>query len=301
MISPQTANSRIRTVTYWGLVCNISLSALKVMVGILVKSMSLAADGIHSLSDCLTDFAVILGVRFSSKEPDNEHPFGHGRIETFSTAFIALVLVLVGGGMIYSASTAIAAQHAAGITDATISSWVIWIALLSVAVKEGLYQWTRRVAIQTHSSAVYANAWHHRSDSFSSVAVIIGAISVKFGYPHGDQLGAIAVGIMIILVGLQIISGCIREFSERSADQQSVEQIQQIIAAEPRIRQWHKLRTRSVGREIFLDVHILVDPELNITQAHAIADSLEQRLHDEMTRPVNVMVHIEPDIPIQRK
>lgn len=301
MISAESSNNQIRRVTYWGLAGNISLSSLKIVVGLLVTSLSLVADGIHSLSDCLTDFAVILGVRFSSKAPDREHPFGHGRIETFATAFIALVLVAVGGGMIYTASKAIAAMHAAGITHVTISSWVIWIAAVSVVTKELMYQWTRHVAIKTHSTAVYANAWHHRSDAFSSVAVIIGAISVKLGYPHGDQLGAIAVGLMIVLVGIQIISGCIREFSERSVDKKSIEQIQKIIDDEPRIRQWHNLRTRSVGREIFLDVHILVDPELKITQAHAIADALEQRLHNEMPRPVNVVVHVEPDTPRQRK
>jgi divalent metal cation (Fe/Co/Zn/Cd) transporter len=106
---------------------------------------------------------------------------------------------------------------------------------------------------------------------------------------------------MIILVGIQIVSSCISEFAERSVDKKTMEQIQKIIEAEPRIRQWHKLRTRSVGREIFLDVHILVDPDLKITQAHAIADALEQRLHNEMARPVNVMVHVEPDTPRQRK
>lgn len=301
MITAEISNHQIRVVTYWGLAGNIALSALKVAVGLVVRSMSLVADGIHSLSDCLTDFAVILGIRFSSKGPDQDHAFGHGRIETFATAFIAIVLVAVGAGMVYTASKAIAAMHAAGVTQAAISSWVIWIAGLSVVSKEVMYQWTRHVAIKTHSTSVYANAWHHRSDAFSSVAVIIGAISVKFGYPHGDQLGAIAVGVMIILVGIQIIGGCMREFSERSVDQQSVAQIQQIIEAEPRIRQWHKLRTRLVGREIFLDVHILVDPELKITQAHAIADALEQRLHNEMTRPVNVVVHVEPDTPRQRK
>lgn len=300
MIPADTSNALIRRVTYWGMAINIALSGLKIVIGTLVHSIGLIADGIHSLSDCITDVAVILGVHLGAKEPDPEHPFGHGRLETFATAFIALVLTIVGAGMIYTASRFIAAQHAAGVSEVTISSWVIYIALLSVFAKEFLYQWTRLVAIKTHSSTVYANAWHHRSDALSSVAVLIGAVSVKLGYPHGDQLGAIAVGILIILVGVQILNRCFSEFAERSADSQSIEQIEKILAAEPEIRQWHKLRTRTVGREIFLDVHILVDPELKITQAHAIADALERALHDQMIRPVNVTVHVEPDTPRQR-
>lgn len=300
MIPADTSNALIRRVTYWGMAINIALSGLKIVIGTLVHSIGLIADGIHSLSDCITDVAVILGVHLGAKEPDPEHPFGHGRLETFATAFIALVLTIVGAGMIYTASRSIAAQHAAGVSEVTISSWVIYIALLSVFAKEFLYQWTRLVAIKTHSSTVYANAWHHRSDALSSVAVLIGAVSVKLGYPHGDQLGAIAVGILIILVGVQILNRCFNEFAERSADSQSIEQIEKILAAEPEIRQWHKLRTRTVGREIFLDVHILVDPELKITQAHAIADALERALHDQMIRPVNVTVHVEPDTPRQR-
>ena len=303
MIQPitQQNNAAIRRVTYWGMLTNFGLAVFKSTIGLVVGSISLFADGIHSLSDLLTDVAVLVGVHFGSKEPDSEHPYGHGRLETFSTAFVAAILILVGCGMIYKASGDIARMHATGVEKVTISSWVIWIAMLSVVSKEILYRWTRIVAVRAHSSVVYANAWHHRSDALSSIAVIVGAIAVKFGYPHGDQLGAIVVGIMIILVGIKVIDGCIREFSERAVDARTVEQIQKIIEAEKRIRSWHKLRTRSVGREIFLDLHILVDPQLNITDAHEIADCLEGTLHKQMPQPVNVMVHVEPDLPEMRK
>lgn len=297
----QQSNIEIRRVTYWGMLINIVLAVFKSIVGLVVGSISLFADGIHSLSDLLTDVAVLVGIHFGSKDPDPEHPYGHGRLETFSTAIVATTLILVGAGMIYKASGDIAKMHAAGIEAVTISSWVIWIAALSVVSKEVLYQWTRMIAARVHSSAVYANAWHHRSDALSSVAVIIGAVAVKYGYPHGDQLGAIVVGIMIILVGIKVIEGCIREFSERAVDARTVEQIQKIIESEKRIRSWHKLRTRSVGREIFLDLHILVDSKLNIADAHEIADCLEKTLHEQMPKPVNVIVHIEPDLPALRQ
>ena len=296
----QSDNAAIRRVTFIGMAGNTLLAVLKMLVGGLAGSMALVADGIHSLSDCLTDIAVILGVHLGSKKPDPEHPYGHGRLETFSTAFIAIILIVVGGGMIYKASIAIARTH--GISDeVTMSSAVIWVALLSVLVKEALYQWTRIVAVKTHSTALYANAWHHRSDALSSIAVVIGAVAVKLGYPYGDQLAAIAVGLMVIMVGVKVFGGCLHEFSERAVDEQNVEKITSILESEKSIRQWHRLRTRTVGREIFIDLHILVDPELTITQAHEIADGLESDLHDQIPRPVNVIVHVEPNLPEMRQ
>jgi len=270
------------------------------IVGVLVGSLALVADGVHSLSDFATDIALLVGVYFGSKKPDEKHPFGHGRLETFAGAVVAAVLILVGAGLIYQGARGIMQVHVSGKT-VSISTWVIWIALLSVISKEYLYQITRRIAAKTHSSATYANAWHHRSDAFSSVAVIIGAIAMKLGYPHGDQLGAIAVGLMIIMVGAKIIGDCLSELAEGAVDGKTLQQIQNIIGQVKGIRNWHQLRTRSVGREVFLDVHILVDPELNITRAHEIAESLETSLIEQLSRPVNVMVHVEPDLPHLRK
>lgn len=302
MADIKQGNSAIRMVTYWGMLINIFLSILKCIVGIIVGSIALFADGVHSLSDFLTDIAVLVGIHLGAKEADMEHPFGHGRQETFATAVIALVLIVVGGAMIYKASMDIAkTHHTIGGQAVTISSSVIWIALLSVISKEALYQWTRLVAVHTHSSILYANAWHHRSDALSSVAVLFGAVSVKFGYPYGDQLAAIIVGLMIIVVGGNVISDCFGEFAERAVDKQTVRQIQGIIESERKILNWHQLRTRRVGREIFLDLHILVNPELTIAQAHEISEDLESSLQEQLTQPVNVIIHIEPDLPHLRR
>lgn len=298
----QQDDFRIRRITWIGLWLNLALSAVKITVGVMSASLALIADGFHSLSDMATDIAVIFGVYFGGKAPDVNHPYGHGRMETFSAVFVAFILIMVGAGMIYKAGLEIAKLHAGGAQPiVTMSTAVIWVALLSIVVKELLYQWTQRVAVKTHSTALYANAWHHRSDSLSSVAVLAGAIAVKLGYPHGDQLGAIAVGLMIILVAVSIIGGCLHEFAERAVDRETLTQIENILRADERIRQWHQLRTRSVGREIFIDLHILVDPVLNITDAHHIAETLETNLHEQILRPVNVIIHVEPDIPELRK
>ena len=290
------ASRQIKSVTNLAIVINITLFAVKVLVGFVSGSIALIADGIHSISDTTTDIAVLLGHYFGSKEPDRQHPYGHGRFETFSAGFIAIFLVLVGSAMIYYA--------AVDITKANVSNpgpVVLVVAVIAVAIKELLFRLTRRTAVRTHSTALYANAWHQRSDALSSVAVIIGFISLKLGFNYGDQISAIAVGLMVILIGIRITGDCLSELTESAIDQSTIERIKHIINANSAIRQWHRLRTRTVGREVFLDVHILVDPNLNVAAAHEISESLENALHQQIIRPVNITVHIEPDMPELRK
>ncbi len=297
----RTANKLIKQITYIGVITNIVLAAVKFTAGIAAGSMALVADAVHSLSDMVTDIVVLLGVHFGTKEPDHEHPYGHGRLETFSAFLIALVLVAVGVLMIKRASFVIANVHFGRLQLDEVGSVVLWVALVSVAVKEALYFFTKKVAVRTRSPALYANAWHHRSDALSSLAVIAGFISLRLGFEYGDQVATIAVGLMIILVGAKIVGGCFEEFAERAVDSQTIEQIERIITSEKRIRQWHKLRSRSVGREIFIDLHILVDPRLSITDAHEISEALEIALHAQLSRPVNITIHIEPDNLERRK
>ena len=292
----QAAAAQIRLVTYIGAAINAGLSVLKVVIGVLVSSLSLVADGLHSLSDLATDAAVLLGLRLGSKRPDRCHPYGHGRIETFSAGIVALVLIVVGAAMVYYATAAIADNK-----PATPNIAVLFVAAISIVAKEWLYRMTRKAAIRSHSAALYANAWHHRSDALSSVAVIIGFIALELGFEHGDQLAAIAVGLMIIWVGVKIINDSLRELTEGSVDPETISRVEEIINADGAIRHWHQLRTRTVGRELFLDVHILVDPQLNVAAAHEIAEGLERTLDEQITRPVNITVHIEPDIPSLRR
>lgn len=290
------AGRKIKSITYLGMATNIVLSVIKVAIGLSAASLALVADGIHSLSDVATDVAVLLGLRLGSKEPDQSHPYGHGRAETFSAGLIALVLIVVGGAMIYYATLAIARDE---MTIPRVG--VLIAAVISIAVKEWLYRVTQKIAIQSHSPALYANAWHHRSDALSSVAVVVGFISLEFGFGHGDQVAAIAVGLMIIWVGVRVISDALRELAEAAVDPETIERIKNIINSDSSIRQWHQLRTRTVGREVFLDLHILVDPDLKITAAHEITERLEKTLDEQITRPINITVHVEPDTPELRK
>ncbi len=292
----EIADKQIKTVTYLGAAVNVALSVLKIGVGVFAGSLALVADGIHSFSDLATDSIVLLGLRLGSREPDQSHPYGHGRLETFSAGLIALVLVFVGGVMVYYATVAIAEDK-----TTTPRLAVLMAAVVSVAAKEWLYQTTRNAAVRSHSTALYANAWHHRSDALSSVAVIIGVILLRLGYEHGDQVAAIAVGGMIIWVGIKVLGDCVGELSERAVDAHTLDHIRNIINANPSIRQWHRLRTRSVGREVFVDMHILVDPHLDVAAAHEISQSLEDTLQKEIPRPINITIHIEPDVPSLRR
>ncbi len=290
------AARQIRFVTYAGIVVNVVLSVIKLLIGLSVSSLALVADGVHSLSDLVTDVVVLLGSYLGAKEADQSHPYGHGRLETFSAVLIAFVLIVVGAAMLYQATMSIARN------EATVPHWAILaVALLSVLGKEALYQVTKRVAVKSHSTALYANAWHHRSDALSSVAVAIGYVLLRFGFDHGDQVAAMTVGLMIIFVGVKVVGDSLRELTEGAVDPETVQLIKEIISADTAIRQWHRLRTRTVGREVFLDVHILVDPELNVAAAHEVSERLERTLDEQISRPVNITVHIEPDLPLFRK
>lgn len=291
-----TGAGRIKSVTYLGIVVNVVLAIIKIAVGLPAASLALVADGIHSLSDLATDAILLLGVRLGAKKPDGRHPYGHGRAETFSAGVIALILISVGGVMIYYATMAIAKDQ---VTTPHLA--VLAAAIISIAAKEWLYRVTQKTAVKSHSPALYANAWHHRSDALSSVAVVIGFISLEFGFDHGDQAAAIAVGTMIIWVGVKVVGDCVRELAEASVDTDTIEHIKRIIGSDAAVHDWHKLRTRTVGREVFLDLHILVNPDLNVAAAHEITVKLEKTLGEQIRRPINITIHIEPDVPGFRK
>lgn len=290
------ASRQLRLVTYLSIAANVFLIAGKFTAGFITGSLSLVADAIHSVSDMFTDMAVLLGLYFGSKKPDSSHPYGHGKLETLAAIAIALGLLGVGLGMIYYAALDIAKDHVT-----RPRNLVLIAAVGAIAIKEVVYRVTKAVAMKYHCPAALANAWHDRADALSSVAVIAGVVAQKFGFDHGDQVAAIGIGVMVVVVATKLIGDCLGELIEKAVDEATIEQIKDIIRANGQIRQYHRLRTRTIGRQVSLDVHILVDPHLHIAAAHEIADSLEKALTEQITRPVNITVHIEPDIPQMRK
>ena len=291
----QLASRQLRRVTYLSILANVFLVTGKFIVGLMTGSLSLLADAIHSVSDMLTDIAVLLGLYFGSKKPDSSHQYGHGKLETLAAGAIALGLLGVGLGMIYYAALDMARD-----TVNRPRNLVLVTAIGAIAVKEIVYRVTKAVAMKYHCPAALANAWHDRADALSSVAVVAGVVAQRFGFDHGDQVAAIGIGIMVVVVAIKLAGDCLGELVEKAVDDQTIKQIQDIIDANPSVRQWHNLRTRTVGREVFLDLHILVDPDLNVTAAHEIAERLERALDEQIMRPINITVHIEPDTPEMR-
>ena len=293
---PQDLKQRaLRKVTYQGALVNVVLALVKLVVGSMINSLALLADGIHSLSDLGTDLVTIMGVSLAEKPHDRSHPYGHGRLETLGALVVAVVLVGIGVGIIWQAARALrlGLPRHPGV-------WVLVIAGVSVAAKEGLYQVTRRVSIRHQSSLLYANAWHHRSDALSSVAVLIGGGAALRGFGYGDQIAGLLVGLMVILVAVKIALGALFELSEGAADRQTISAVEEVLDQHPGVRGWHLLRSRKVGSEIFMDVHVLVKPTLTVAEGHRITRSVEGAVARALTKPVNILVHMEPDIAEER-
>ncbi len=286
----QVRKQRIRSITLWGALINLLLMLLKLVSGAFLRSTALIADGIHSLSDLATDFVVLVGSRLSNRPADETHPYGHQKFETLAGVFVSVVLIAVSAGLIWSAAQSIVAGKVV-----FPGFMVLVIAGISVVSKEVIFRLTRAVAKSNHSASLYANAWHHRSDAFSSVAVLIGGIVGLLGWGFADQAATIVVGFMILGVGGKLLYEGLVELTEHSADKESLRVIKGILEAEESIAGWHALRTRKLGGELFVDLHILVNPQLSIQAGHDISLRIERRIQHQLSKPVNTLIHIDPE------
>jgi cation diffusion facilitator family transporter len=276
-------------VTVWGLVLNLVLMGVKLAVGLVVGSAALVADAVHSISDLSTDIVVLLGIRISSRPADESHAYGHGRFETMATSIIGTILVGAGFFIAWKAGLALYRQ------EVNIPGYpVVVVAVISIVSKEVIYRVTERVARSLHSSALHANAWHHRTDALSSLAVLLGGIAGLAGWGHGDQLAAVVVGVMVGLVGLNALWKVFIELTEGSVSAIERESIIGAINGVPGVKSWHRLRTRLVGREVFMDVHVQVEAGLTVAEGHSICSNVENAIVHSLDRAVNIVVHCEP-------
>jgi cation diffusion facilitator family transporter len=281
---------KIRSVTLWGALLNIVLLIVKIVSGLLIRSSALIADGVHSLTDLVTDLLILIGARLSSRPADETHPFGHRKFDTIASQLIAFILIAVGFGFIFSAGTAIFRK------EVNYPGFIMLaVAAISVVSKEIIFHITRKISRETHSAALYANAWHHRSDSFSSMAVLIGGAASLLGWGYADHMATIIVGIMIMGVAGKIFYDNLIELTEHSADKKSIRSIEKILSRAEDISGWHALRTRSLGGELFLDCHVIVDPQITVLESHKIVERIEEQIQSELSKPVNILVHIDPE------
>lgn len=285
----------IRSITFWGVAINGFLIILKLVSGLMIKSSALIADSVHSLSDLFTDFIVLVGTAMSRRPPDATHPYGHRRFETIASQLIAFILLVVGFGLLWSAGASIFyhRQNYPGYV-------MLVVAAISVVMKEIIFFKTREVSRKTDSAALYANAWHHRSDSLSSMAVLLGGVASLLGWGYADQAATIVVGFMIMGVAGKIFLEGIVELSEHSADREYIRKMEKVLSVEKDISSWHALRTRKLGGQLFADVHVVVDPELSVIDSHRITMKIEEKIKEELSKPLNVLIHVDPDMTKKR-
>jgi len=281
----------VRKVTLVGLVINLLLGALKGSAGLLFGSQALVADALHSLSDCATDVAVLVGVHFWSAPPDECHPHGHQRIEALVTLFIGLVLGAAAIGIGRQAIMSMGAGEGANLGWGAFAA-----AVVSVVLKEWLYRWTAAVGMRVRSQALVANAWHHRSDALSSLpvaaAVLIQRLWPQFGFI--DATAAVIVAVLLLRAAWSIARPALAELTDAGADRKALEEMKQIAMAVPEVRATHALRSRRSGPGYLVDLHILVDPEMSVYDGHEVARAVRAALIQQGPDVLDVLVHIEP-------
>ena len=288
--------SRIYRVTLYGAVANVILCAAKLVAGVMGRSSAMVADGVHSLSDLVTDIIVIAFVRISSKPQDRGHEYGHGKYETLATTIIGLMLLAVGIGILWNSIT----QIWACLNGETLQSpgWIAFVAaLVSIVVKEVLFQYTRSEGMKLDSQAVVANAWHHRSDALSSIGTAVGiggALVMGAKWTVLDPIAALVVSLLIIHAAIEQLRPSLGELVDNSLPEQVEEQIIQAILSCPGVTDPHNLRTRKIGNRASIDVHVRMDGNMTLNEAHDRTTDVERRIRQLMGKDTFVMVHVEP-------
>ena len=275
--------------TWVSVVINCVLSVIQIAVGVLSKSQGLVADGIHSLSDLVADFVVLLAGHHSKKDADDDHPYGHQRFETAASLVLGVLLLAVGVGMLWSAVVKLQAPASV----ATVHASALWVAGAALVAKELLFRYMLAVAKAVKSSMLVANAWHARSDAASSAVVGLGIIGNLAGYPILDPIAALVDGLMVGKMGWEFGWSALHDLMDRAADEQEVEAIRRTLAETPGVSDVHDVRTRKMGDMIVVDAHIEVDARLTVEAGHDIAVAARQRVM-QRHRVLNLMTHVDP-------
>lgn len=282
--------------TLVGSVANLLLVVFKFVAGIVGYSAAMIADAVHSLSDFITDIIVIIFVAISGKPEDEDHDYGHGKYETLATAVIGIILFFVGVGILISGIKAIIGALQ-GEPLQTPSLLALITAVISIVVKEVLYRYTVKRGKALGSSSVVANAWHHRSDALSSIGTAIGiggAIFLGEQWRILDPIAAVIVSLFIIKVAVELFKPCIEELLERSLPAEMEQKILDIILSTPQVSSPHHLRTRRIGSYIAIEVHIRMDGQRSLSEAHQVASDIERRLKAEFGESTHIGIHMEP-------
>jgi cation diffusion facilitator family transporter len=275
--------------TWVSVAVNVVLSALQIAVGILAASQALVADGIHSLSDLVADFVVLVAGRHSQKDADEDHPYGHQRFENAASLALGLLLLGVGVGMVWSAVGKLQTPE----SIPTAHAVALWVALAALVAKELLFRYMLAVAKRVKSGMLVANAWHARSDAASSLVVSLGLVGNLLGYPLLDPVAALIVGLMVAKMGWGFGWDALHDLMDRAVDEDEVQAIRDTLLKTPGVAGVHDVRTRKMGDMVVADAHIEVDALLTVEQGHNIAVAARAAVM-QRHRVLNLMTHVDP-------
>ena len=280
---------RVTRVTLWGSVVNLVLTAFKICAGVLGHSAAMIADGVHSLSDLMSDVVVLVFIRISSKGRDRDHEFGHGKFETLATVIVSVILVVVAANLISGGIRSIRSVVSGGTLPRP--GWIaLAAAAVSVVAKEILYR-------EVDSPVTVANAWHHRSDALSSVGSLLaigGAIVLGQKWTVLDPLASCAIGVMIIVVAVKMAVPSLQELLDVSLPEDMERGIVETIESVDGVKSAHGLKTRRSGSSVIIEAHVVVDPRISIVEAHGISTAVERALRGKLGAQTQISLHVEP-------
>jgi cation diffusion facilitator family transporter len=297
LINPQQNNpgqvkyAETKRVTIIGAVIDLILGVAKIGIGIVGHSQGLVADGIHSLSDLVTDFLVLWAAKYGSLEADADHQYGHERIQTVATVFLGAALIVVALGIAIDAIDRLINPESLQ----TPARLTLLVAAISIVAKEWVYHYTMRVARRTRSALLKANAWHSRSDALSSGVVLVGILGAIAGLTYLDSVAAVIVAAMIIRVGWHFGWDSVQELIDTGLDKTRLEKMRRSMLAVEGVRDLHRLRTRRMGHQVIADVHVMVEPLISVSEGHRISEEVERVLEGELQDDTDITVHIDPE------
>lgn len=284
--------SIIRRLAIVGIFGNVALCAFKLFAGIVGNSIAMISDGIHSLSDVFATFIAYLGVRLSKRKADARHPYGHERLECVASLVLGLILLATGLGIgKVGLDRIIAGNYEDLVVPGTIA---LVAAIVSIVVKEAMYWYTRHYAKILNSSAFMADAWHHRSDAFSSIGALIGIAGAQLGYPILDSVASVVICVFILKVAFDIIKDALAKMLDTSGGTDFDRKLSEFIAAQPEVERIDLLQSRMFGNKIYVDLEMQVDGDKSLREAHEVAERVHEQVEREFPEVKHIMIHLNP-------
>jgi cation diffusion facilitator family transporter len=290
-MSAEKRYQAVRRVTWVSVITNTLLGIIKTLLGLVGHSHAIFADGLHSFSDLLSDLLVLFAAKFGSQAADHDHPYGHQRIETVATVLVSLLVIGTGVGILIDAVSELLHPH----TMIAPKNYLIFVAFFSIIANEALFRYTLWVGNKIESNLLRANAWHSRSDALSSLVVLVGVIGAMLGALWLDNLAALVVGALVIKMGWDLGVSSVQELIDTGLDQDTLLDIEKTIRSVPGVCELHCLRSRSMAGDIYIDVHLLVDPMISVSEGHYISYQAHLALMQQFEKVSDVTVHIDPE------